>query len=276
MKPKILAILTCLLFFTGCASQERRVDWVGQRVDMLERRNTELEGAQKDLSTRYDHQSRVHQQTLQELREQIATLHASLERNQQEVKQLTGQLEEAEFQLRRRAQLTPEADTRVQANQQRIARIEEVLKLTPPAELMARPEDGISPEVVVPSPVPSETELYAAAKQAFDQGDLAKAREGFMELLKQYPNSANADNALFWIGETHYREKWFEKAILEYQKVIERYPKGNKVQAAMLKQGLAFFNLGDKTNARLVLRRLVDTWPDASETRIARQKLQEL
>ena len=41
-------------------------------------------------------------------------------------------------------------------------------------------------------------------------------------MLKRFPQSDQADNAQFWIGETYYRENWYEKAILEYQKVIEK------------------------------------------------------
>ncbi|MBW1759740.1 MAG: tol-pal system protein YbgF, partial [Deltaproteobacteria bacterium] len=97
----------------------------------------------------------------------------------------------------------------------------------------------------------SEVQLYELAKQVFDKGDFENARKGFQKVLKRFPNSRNADNARFWIGETYYREKWYDKAILEYQKVIEEYPKGNKVSAALLKQGIAFYNLGEKTNAGL-------------------------
>ena len=41
----------------------------------------------------------------------------------------------------------------------------------------------------------------------------------FKELIERFPKSERADNAQFWIGEIYYREKWYEKAILEYQKV---------------------------------------------------------
>ena len=119
----------------------------------------------------------------------------------------------------------------------------------------------------------SEAELYAAAKQSFDQGEFEKAREGFQTLIKLYPKSNNADNAQFWVGEIYYREKWYEKSILEYQKVIENYPRGNKVPASLLKQGLAFFNIGDKANARLILKELVKKFPKSNEAKIAKQKL---
>lgn len=94
--------------------------------------------------------------------------------------------------------------------------------------------------------------------------------------MKRFPNSDNADNAQFWIGEIYYRQKWYEKAILEYQTVIEKYPKGNKVQASLLKQGFSFFNLGDKANARLIFNELVRKYPDANEAAIAREKLKTL
>jgi TolA-binding protein len=76
------------------------------------------------------------------------------------------------------------------------------------------------------------------------------------------------------VGETYYREKWFEKAILEYQKVVEKYPTGNKLPAALLKQGFAFSNLGDNANARLILESLIQKYPDSNEAGIAAKKLQ--
>jgi TolA-binding protein len=81
---------------------------------------------------------------------------------------------------------------------------------------------------------------------------------------------------LFRSGETFFREKLYEKSILEYQKVIEKYPKGNKVPAALLKQGYAFQSLGDKVNARLIFEELVRKHPSTSEAKAASDKLKEL
>jgi tol-pal system protein YbgF len=126
---------------------------------------------------------------------------------------------------------------------------------------------------VVKTPPPGEDEIYSAAKEAFDQSDYEGARRGFEAFLAAYPQSGNADNAQFWIGETYYREKWYEKAILEYQKVIETYPQGNKVKAALLKQGLSFFNIDDKANARLILKELISKYPRSEEAELAEKKL---
>jgi tol-pal system protein YbgF len=125
-------------------------------------------------------------------------------------------------------------------------------------------------------PQTSDQTLYTEAKQAFEQGNLAEARKGFEKLIAAYPKSQQADNAQFWIGETYYKEKWYEKAILEYQKVIENYPSGNKIPAALLKQGLSFLNIGETNNARLLLKELVAKYPNTDEAGIAKKKLEAL
>jgi TolA-binding protein len=48
------------------------------------------------------------------------------------------------------------------------------------------------------------------------------------------------------------------------------------VQASLLKQGFAFFNLGDKANSRLILNELVTKYPESNESKIAREKLKGL
>jgi TolA-binding protein len=58
--------------------------------------------------------------------------------------------------------------------------------------------------------------------------------------------------------------------------VRRRYPQSDKVGAALLRQGFAFAELGEKLNARLVLQELVEKYPQSSEAARARQKLKSL
>ena len=88
------------------------------------------------------------------------------------------------------------------------------------------------------------------ATRLFKEGQYVKAREEFVKFLKQYPKTAYSDNAQFWIGETWYVEEKYERAIVEYEKVVKDYPSGDKVPYALLKQGMAFQKLGDKASAR--------------------------
>ncbi|MEW6377214.1 MAG: tol-pal system protein YbgF [Thermodesulfobacteriota bacterium] len=117
-------------------------------------------------------------------------------------------------------------------------------------------------------------DLYKAAYETFQKGDLEGARRKFEAFLKQYPNTELSDNAQFWIGETYYLKKDFEKAILEYEKAIVKYPEGDKMPAALLKQAFAFLELGDKGNARNLLRRVIERYPHSDQAEIAKKKLE--
>ena len=118
--------------------------------------------------------------------------------------------------------------------------------------------------------------IYKTAKALLDKEKYDSARLEFEKFINLFPESKNADNARFWIAETYYREKWYEKAILEYQKVIEKYSTGNKVAAALLKQGYSFAELGEKANARLILKELIKKYPASKEAGFAAKKLESL
>jgi len=48
------------------------------------------------------------------------------------------------------------------------------------------------------------------------------------------------------------------------------------VPYALVKQALSFQNLGDKASAKLLLQQVIKDYPDTSQARVARSKLQEL
>jgi tol-pal system protein YbgF len=117
-------------------------------------------------------------------------------------------------------------------------------------------------------------DLYKDAYETYQKGDYEGARRKFEAFLKQYPNTELSDNAQFWIGETYYGKKDYEKAILEYEKAIAKYPEGDKVPAALLKQALAFLELGDKTNGRNLLKRVIERYPQSEQADMAKKRLE--
>ena len=135
-------------------------------------------------------------------------------------------------------------------------------------------EKEVTPEVK--GPATGMSEVYNDAYQTYQKGEMEGARRKFEAFLKQYPNTSFSDNAQFWIGETYYAKKDYEKAILEYEKVMVKYPEGDKVPAALLKQGLAFLELGDKANARNLLRRVMDRYPQSEQADIAKKRLEAI
>lgn len=283
LRSAIFVNAACLLILSGCASQNE-MNSIDTRLSELEIRNAEAH--QKSETLKSELQSRDADE--QTLRLQMASLRQQLAGVNEEVRSLTGRIEELEHQINSRTQKESESISTSQdqleelaksarSNDERIYRIEQYLNFETSAPAAASGSTAAKTAPTVPvKKEPSEDELYRQAKQAFDQGDSETARNLFQELLKRYPKSERSDNAQFWIGEIYYREKWYEKAILEYQKVIENFPKGNKVPASLLKQGFAFLNLGDKTNSRIILQELIRKYPQTNEAKIARDKLKDL
>lgn len=138
------------------------------------------------------------------------------------------------------------------------------------------------PSVVVPPSQPQATPAGESAPELYDRAlrrirndqALADGR-ALMELfLKRYPEDALAVNAAYWVGETYYAEKAYDKAILQFEDVIQKYSEHPKVASAMLKQAFAFEALGDKGNSRLLLQRVIDRFPLSEEASRAKEKLQ--
>ena len=73
-----------------------------------------------------------------------------------------------------------------------------------------------------------------------------------------------------------YNEGRFEDAILEYQILIDTYPKDKRIPEAYLKQGLALINLGRKKEARFFLNALIDKYPNSREAETAKEKLKTI
>ncbi|MGH7768458.1 MAG: tol-pal system protein YbgF, partial [Candidatus Binatia bacterium] len=117
---------------------------------------------------------------------------------------------------------------------------------------------------------------YDDAWRLVERKDYRAAIPRLREFLKKYSNSGLADNAQYWLGECYYGLKEYDQAILEFDAVRRKYPKGDKVPAALLKQGFAFAELGDKVDARLILQELVDRFPQSEEAGRAKQRLKTL
>jgi tol-pal system protein YbgF len=269
-----------LVVLAGCATQQDLYP-LYDRINALEKQNVQNDRKLTQLRQQLELFTQSRAQDDQDLRTRSASIGATLDTLRDEVRALGGRLDESEHRMRQELQGQGASDD--SKRNERLERLEEVNRLN--SEQIARMQQYLNLEPsgkkgagpggpqAAPAKEPSEDELYTRAKQALDENRLQEALEGFQAYMKKYPRAASADNAQFWIGEIYYRDKWYEKAILEYQKVVENFPKGNKVAAAMLKQGMSFYNLKDDSNARLILKELISKYPNSSEADIARKQL---
>lgn len=290
------------------ALYERIVRLENQNRDLRNRNQTAAAEIDK-LRNGLDKYDTTLQEKDNRIRTDQAGLHATFERFREDIRTLNGKIEETDYLLKKTVNRVDSSDKNTEA---RLAKLEQYLNFEKPvytghsgAVPPARPSEPVvvrkppptrtQPETeIIPRPADPviisgtthetssgrtdslyEDEEYNLAKRYLDEGDLERAREGFKGFLAKYPSSKNADNAQFWIGETYYRERWYEKAIDEYSKVEEKYPNGNKVRAALLKMGYAFAALGDKGSAKMLFKQLVAKYPDSSEAEVANKKLNQ-
>ncbi len=126
--------------------------------------------------------------------------------------------------------------------------------------------------------VDSETSeaAYREAFRLLKAGQYDESITAFSEFLQLYPNSQYADNAQYWLGETHYVKRQFEPAIMEYRKLIETYPASKKRSHAMLKIGYSYHELGQVDKARAVLEDLRNGYAGTTAARLADERIQRI
>lgn len=152
-----------------------------------------------------------------------------------------------------------------------------------PMELLEMPLEDLMKIEDIPGNETEETEnkprdayLYETARSLFNNKQYSRAIDGFRMFLDEFSKSDLADNAHFWIGECFMALKQYDQAILAYQEVITKYPKGNKVPNAMRRQAIAWLEIGDKTSSEILLKRVIKEYPDSSEAKLAQKKLDSI
>lgn len=119
-------------------------------------------------------------------------------------------------------------------------------------------------------------EMKKAAVEKNGQAEPRKnTKNGKTPQTKQKP-PANTPEFIYSRAAANYADGQYEDAILEYQKLIDTYPKDRRVPEAYLRQGLSLINLGRKQEAKYFLNTLIDKYPNSSEARTAREKLKTI
>jgi tol-pal system protein YbgF len=148
------------------------------------------------------------------------------------------------------------------------------------AELESRaaaPPPPPPPSPAAAPPVEKKPEdLYARGLKHTKEKEYRKAADTFVKFLADFPDHKLADHAQYWLGEISYAKGDWERAILEFNKVIKNYPDGDKVPAATLKQAFSFEKIGSTKEARVLLEQVVEKFPKSNEAGMAKKHLQGL
>ena len=152
--------------------------------------------------------------------------------------------------------------------------------------------DSMSPHMNPTTPpvrmTPPATQSTPPAMQANERADydqaLAILREGrydeaaqaFDRFLGNYPGSSYADNASYWLGETYYVTRDFDRALTTFQGLTERSPNSPKAPDSYLKTGYIHYEKQDWAAARAALDTVVSGYPGTTAARLASDRLQRM
>ena len=119
----------------------------------------------------------------------------------------------------------------------------------------------------------------SAYNQAFDilkAGRYPDAIRGFQQFLQSWPQSALADNAQYWLGESYYVTRDFQSAAAAFQTLLDRWPDSRKAPDALLKLGYTQAELKHTAQARATLTSVSSRYPGTDAANLAAARLLQL
>lgn len=211
-----------------------------------------------DLDQRLERLERVlANQSLLELAQQLQTV-------QSETRALRGELEElqhgADNTRRQQRDLYADLDNRLKAME------------AGAAPLAA---EG-APGGILAVPAGSDRANYQAAFDLLKNGEYDKAMKSFQQFLVTFPDSALADNAQYWLGETYYVTRSFPEALKAFRRVVDNWPESRKLADSWLKIGYCQYELKAWGPARDALNRVVRDYKDTGAATEAAKRLERM
>jgi tol-pal system protein YbgF len=120
---------------------------------------------------------------------------------------------------------------------------------------------------------PAPDVLYNNALRDYNGGNNDLATQEFNDYIKFYPNTDLAGNAYFYLAEIQFKAGDFQKAITNYDLVLQNFPSGNKAAAAQLKKGFALLEMGKEDEGTQELKHVIQRYPRTNEAAQARERL---
>jgi tol-pal system protein YbgF len=121
-----------------------------------------------------------------------------------------------------------------------------------------------------------EVKAYDAASNLFRRNDFASAVDAFKAFVRDYPGSALAANAGYWIGISYANMRDYKNAMSAQQEVLSRYPQSSKAPDAMLAIAAIQAEQGDAGSARNTLEDIIARFPSSEAAGKARTRLATL
>jgi tol-pal system protein YbgF len=238
--------------------------------------NTRLTQVQKQLDDRIAAlETQLKSQGLVDLFNQVEQIRSDIARLRGQVEVLTYELEQAQ---KRQRDLYVDLDTRVRKLETGAPpAADAALPGTASAAAGNVPPGAAPPPLGAAPPVRSdpaaEQRAYDAALDQFKRGDYPGAIANFSAFVKNYPQSALAPSAQYWVGNAQYARKDYRGSITSQRALVAAYPTSPKAPDALLNVASAQSDLNDNLAARRTLEELIAKYPQSEAAVKAKQRL---
>jgi len=267
----IVAVAAAMFAAAGCISTS---DFEAAQRQISELQE-ELANIKRTASSKEEVQGvnvRIAEQT-QTLLKSNATLVTKVNEIEERLQTTTGTIEQAAFRMDGLSQQLTQIRRDIDDLKARVATTEST------AAGVVTPAPSGSQMTVPAASTPSSadpTEIYQSAYRDYQRGNYDLAIEGFREFLDVNKEPDLADNASYWIGESLFSQKKYREAIEQFDNVVTKYPRSDKVPGALLKKGYAYISIGEKAQGVVQLQYVLHEHPKSQEAALARQKLKQL
>jgi tol-pal system protein YbgF len=179
---------------------------------------------------------------------------------------LAGDLYNIQQQLVQLQELTGQSQQRLRELRTQLeARGEQMSSTTTPADTAAAPSQAAA----------SADQMYEASLAQLRRGSSSTARQGLREMLRTYPTSERAGDALYFIGQSFAAENP-DSAAVYYEQVVQKHPSSSRAASALYNLGLVAERRKETRKARETYQRVVQKYPQSDEAALARDRLKAL
>ena len=208
-----------------------------------------------------------------------AQLFVKISQLEEQMRDLTGQIEQLSFKVdqtqQRLDRMSSDVDYRFQS-----------LEKPPGAGTVAEPPPastqssgstvGVLGATQGAQPAPAQpaqtaetpAEAYRDAFNLLKKADYPAAEAAFQAFLKQHGDTEYAGNAQYWLGETYYVRGQFEKAAVAFADGYKKYRKGPKAPDSLLKLGFSMRKLNQNDKACAALDQFLKEFAGAPKVQV--------
>ena len=110
-------------------------------------------------------------------------------------------------------------------------------------------------------------ELYDRAYLDLTKGNYDLAITRFSNYVRSFPETEQASNAQYWLGDCYYAKENYTRAAIEFHKILENYSTSARVPSALYNLVRSLVELGSDEQAERYRRELMEKYPNTKEAK---------